>query len=112
MDSNILDSRDLIAELDEYDNAIEAGDEPDIHPERAEAIRELADEGIEDWTFGATLIHESYFKTYAQELAEDIGAIDRDAAWPLSYIDWDAAADALKMDYTAVTFDGETYYVR
>ena len=110
--SDIIDSRDLIAELEAYDTALAEGDEPEIDQERAEAIRTLADAGVEDWPYGATLIHEDYFVKYAEELAEDIGAIDREASWPLTHIDWDAAADALKGDYTAVEFDGATYYVR
>jgi hypothetical protein len=59
-----------------------------------------------------TLIHEDYFTEYAQELAEDIGAIDPSASWPLTCIDWDAAADALKYDYTTVRFDGDDYLIR
>ena len=65
-----------------------------------------------DWNYGATLIHESHFTDYAQQLAEDIGAIKHDAKWPNNHIDWDAAADELKEDYSEVDFDGETYYVR
>lgn len=69
-------------------------------------------EGYGDWHHGETLIRDSYFVTYAQELAEDIGAIAHDAQWPLSYIDWEAAADALKADYTSIDFDGVTYWMR
>lgn len=79
--------------------------------ERVEAIDGLATEVFE-WEEGATLIHEDYFEDYARQVAEDIGAIDPNASWPLSHIDWSAAADALKMDYVGVEFDGETYYVR
>lgn len=28
------------------------------------------------------------------------------------YIDWDGAAEALKMDYTTVEYQGNTYYAR
>jgi hypothetical protein len=45
-------------------------------------------------------------------MAEDIGAIDRDAGWPLGFIDWDAAAAALKMDYTEVSIRGYDYWIR
>lgn len=74
---------------------------------------EYADQ-IPDWRYGETLIHEDYFVQYAQELAEDIGAypLSRDMQWPLTYIDWDRAADALRMDYWSIDFDGETYWVR
>jgi hypothetical protein len=44
--------------------------------------------------------------------AEDIGAIGSDASWPLYCIDWKQAARDLQMDYSAVEFMGQTYYVR
>lgn len=49
---------------------------------------------------------------HAQELADDIGAIDRNATWPCNCIDWDEAAEQLQQDYTEVDFDGVTYWVR
>jgi hypothetical protein len=76
------------------------------------AIDELAESGIEDWPYGAQFIADYAFEDYAEELAEDIGAISRDASWPLNCIDWAAAADALKVDYMRVNFLGTTYYVR
>lgn len=79
------------------------------------ALLALAEEGensAEDWAFGATLVRDSYFTEYAQQLAEDIGAISKDAAWPTCHIDWDAAAASLQQDYSQVDFDGVTYWVR
>lgn len=64
-----------------------------------------------DW-YPVTLIEEGYFTEYAQELAEDMGSVNRDAPWPQTFIDWDAAAEALKMDYSEVEYDGMTYYYR
>lgn len=44
---------------------------------------------------------------YAQDLAEGIGAIDRDASWPLMYIDWwNAARDLMDEYYTFDTPEG------
>jgi antirestriction protein len=37
-------------------------------------------------------------KDYAEELADDIGAIPDDLSWPLTHIDWDAAARDLEYD--------------
>ena len=79
------------------------------------ALKALADEAsgyAADWRHGETLIRDSYFRDYAMELAEDIGAINRDATWPNTCIDWDQAARELQMDYTAVDFDGVTYWIR
>ncbi len=77
-------------------------------------LRLLAEqiEDAGDYHHGLTLIRETYFTEYAQELAEDIGAINKDAAWPACHIDWEAASDALKMDYSEAEFDGVTYYYR
>jgi hypothetical protein len=61
---------------------------------------------------GVGLIRDSYFETYAREMAEDIGAIGRDAPWPACHIDWEAAADALKQDYSSIDYDGVEYWVR
>jgi len=79
------------------------------------ALKELCEEAegySGDWPHGATLIRDSYFTEYAQKLAENIGAITRDIAWPACHIDWEEAADSLKQDYTSVEFDGVTYWVR
>ena len=88
-----------------------------IHEEAEElrALRSLEEEAAgyaPDWEYGATLILDSYFEEYAQELAEGIGAIDRNASWPNNCIDWEKAARELQYDYTAVDFDGETYWIR
>ena len=47
-----------------------------------------------------------------EELADDIGAIPRDVAWPYTCIDWERAARELQYDYTGADFDGVTYYYR
>lgn len=50
---------------------------------------------------------------FAEQLAEDIGAIDRNARWPLSYIDWSRAADELRHDgYSFARHNGETWVFR
>lgn len=83
--------------------------------EELAALKSLADECegyAPDWKHGEALIADEYFEEYAQELAEDIGAIQRDLSWPHDCIDWKQAADALKMDYTQVDFDGAAYWIR
>jgi antirestriction protein len=62
--------------------------------------------------YDPTMIADGYFVDYARELAEDIGAINPDASWPLSYIDWEAAADALRVDYVTVSYAGDDYLIR
>ncbi len=57
-------------------------------------------------------VHESDFEDHARELADDIGAIPSDANWPCNCIDWEKAADELKMDYSSVEWNGVTYLYR
>ena len=106
-----IDTRDILERI----NWLEP-QEPELYEDETKElttlknlIEQLDEEELE---YDVQLIRDSYFIVYAQELAEDIGAINRDAQWPLEYIDWGAAADALKMDYSTVDFDGVEYWVR
>lgn len=64
-----------------------------------------------DW-YPVTLVRDSYFEDYAQELADDIGAINTEIGWPNNCIDWGRAARELQQDYTSVEFDDVTYWTR
>ena len=61
---------------------------------------------------GETLIRDTYFEDYARELAEDIGAINRDASWPNNCIDWEEAASQLQQDYFSVEYGDVIYWIR
>ena len=78
-------------------------------------LRKFCAEGeqySDDWRHGATLINDDYFENYARGFAEDIGAITRDTAWPATCIDWEAAALELQQAYSAIQFNGTTFWVR
>ena len=107
----MIDSRDVIARIEEL---VDDEDRDEADNDELKALQALADEagGNSEWDYGEVLIADHYFKTYAQQLAEDIGAIDSNASWPLTRIDWEAAANDLKVDYTEVDFDGESYWIR
>lgn len=126
-----FDSRDVTARIDELiaaweqttgdtfaDYALSTDDyRVGLSEDEAEELAALLDfrdyaEGNPDWEYGMTFIADFYFQDYAQELAEDIGAIDPEAGWPLGYIDWTAASEALKNDYTEFEFRGTTYWAR
>jgi antirestriction protein len=128
---DVIDSRDVIARIEELEGerdsyaTAQAGEgEPEVmdweadFPDDAEelatlkALAEEAEGYAPDWTHGETLIRDSYFVEYAQELAEDIGAINHEASWPNTCIDWEQAARELRMDYTAVEFGDVTYWIR
>lgn len=115
-----FDSRDIIERIEELENentnddgvvVIEDEDDADEY-RRLKDIVEEASGYSDDFEFGVTLIRDDYFVDYAQEFAEDIGAIPETTEWPASYINWDAAADALQMDYTSIDIEGETYWYR
>ena len=112
--SDIIDSRDVIERIAELEQARDIADLDDDETEELAALVAFAEAGssVEDWEYGAGFVRDSYFEEYARELADDIGAIDANASWPLSCIDWEQAARELRMDYTAVEFDGVTYWVR
>lgn len=87
--------------------------------EEWEAIKSFKEDAEDygDWDHGETFIADSYFEDYARELAEDIGAIKRDMEWPCNCIDWEAAAEQLKADYTSYELPGiggnkVTYWAR
>ena len=101
---NIIDLRDIVenkeTELDTYEAWKVA-----LWDDAGYAIEDVAENE-------PTMIPASDFAAYAQELAEEIGAIDPDAKWPVYCIDWERAARELKMDYTSVQVNGTTYYFR
>ena len=109
-DADIIDSRDVIERINELEDSLDSDEAAELA-----ALRALAEEASDyapDWEYGEALIRDSYFKDYAQELAEDCCDMPANAPWPLYCIDWDRAARELQMDYTAVEFDGVTYWIR
>ena len=108
----VIDSRDVIKRIEELQSDDRRTDEETAELRALEALQSDTEGRCGDWRYGAQLIRDSYFATFAQELAEDIGAIPRGAGWPCTCIDWEQAARELRMDYTAVDFSGVTYWVR
>ncbi len=131
---DILDSRDIIEHLEELESDLSilqddldensdelkssAVEEIEYQIETLESeiepLRDLVSEASAspDWAHGETLIRDSYFQEYAQELAEDCGLVDNTSRWPGSCIDWEQAARELQMDYMCVDFDGVEYWIR
>jgi len=110
----IIDSRDLIEYIEYLEDVI--NDESfDEDKEELEKLKEFKNEIEETFSaevmkYGVCLINDDYFEEYAQELAEDVGAIDRNQNWPANHIDWNAAAEQLKQNYTEVEFDGQSFW--
>lgn len=81
--------------------------------ETLKAIEELDGQlstGLENWAQNQpTLINDNYWVEFAQEWVEEIGDIPD---YLTSYIDWEAWADHLAMEYTQVEVDEKTFYIR
>lgn len=130
--ADTLDSREIFARLEAlesfladlpedqrttatYDPESDVGGSREDEVAEYEQLKALDDAGssyADDWQYGETLIADSYFEDYAEQLAKDLGMIKEGAAWPSNCIDWEAAADQLKIDYTAIEFRGRTFWVR
>lgn len=110
--ADVFDSRDVIEAITllESQPAISEQDAEDLA-----ILKQLEIDGkfvTADWEDGASFIRDDYFEEYAEQLAEEIGAIDREAGWPLGHIDWTAAANALKQDYTPLLIGADEYWTR
>lgn len=139
MAEDTLDVRDLIERFEELElerNELDANWPGELDDPAQQAVRaawDKSDKGQElarisgllhdlrdcggdeqwrgDW-YPLQLVAEHYFEEHAMQLADDIGAIPANAAWPMTCIDWERAARELKYDYSAVDFDGTTYWYR
>lgn len=117
--ADIIDIRDIIERVEELEPEVDSNGEGDHISEWKMLTAILSDlqgmGGDEQWRdewYPVTLIRDSYFQTYAQELAEDIGAIKADATWPHTCIDWEHAARELRYDYSSIEINGATYWTR
>lgn len=126
---DIIDSRDIVERIEELESEIEdtedelsESDEPETETvdyliklkEELTVLQNTVDQADDMGSFndGEALIRDSYFVEYAQELAEDIGAMPNDSQWPAYCIDWEYAARELQYDYTDIYFDDVLYWIR
>ncbi len=115
---DIMDSRDVIARIEELESEYDAETFEDNldEDERDEllALKTLAEEAENccSWADGEILINDDYFEAYAEQYAEDIGMVGSEGRWPVYHINWEAASKELQQDYSSVDFDGQTFWVR
>ena len=124
--ADIIDIRDIIERVEELESEIEDYAEKmndwqtnADNVEELETLQAILEElkgygGDELWRgdwYPLTLIRDSYFTEYAEELVKDCEGLPRDIP---SYIeiDWEATADNLKVDYATVDIDGTEYFYR
>jgi hypothetical protein len=139
--SEILDSRDIIERLEELKEHFEALHEQETEEGKTvlefedwlealpsdcddlEEYNELCNLQSEcedyaaDWLHGAQLIREDYFTDYIEELIKDCYELPKELQsdqWPYRHItiDYEAAADEAKCDYTEAEFMGHTYFIQ
>lgn len=106
--SDTLDSRDIIDRI-KYLERIDGLDTDE--QEELKMLQDFEKEAAlycSDWKFGATLIEDSFWPQYAEELAEEQGLEVPD--W--LEVDWTRTAHNLMRDYTSIELDGTTYWVR
>lgn len=108
-------------EAEAYAASIIGGPDDGYKDEREELAKMeiFADEmsGSPDWTHGETLIAESYFTKYIEELIDDCYEMPKEMKsgnWPWRHvtIDYEAAAGEAKQDYIEADWDGNTFLIR
>jgi len=113
----VLERRNELVEiLNDEDEQYSVDEQKEAQYELDE-INELESElGMDLESAAKNLIYfiaEDDFTQYAEEFASDIGAVTVSSYdWPISHIDWDAAAEELKMDFSEVEWQGTTYLFR
>ena len=113
LNSDIIDSRDIIEEIEDLESMLEdksCGEEDIEMLDELRRVEKEVEGYNSDWKYGVTLIHERYWQSYAMDLAYDTGALQTGQIWPLNCVDWEQAAKELAYDYSIVEIDGEDYY--
>jgi hypothetical protein len=122
-EQDIIDTRDVISRLAELESDLEIfmdeGEDENIEEKdfeeiyELEVLRELESDLVSEseYKYGMTLIAEDHFEDYCRELVEEIGDLPKD--FP-SYIeiDWHQTSENLRVDYSEVQINGNTYYYR
>jgi len=125
--ADILDVRDIIARFEDVESqleglsSIEEAITQGLQEEWEEMgvlgtlLEDLAGNGGDeqwrgDW-YPVTLIRESHFVDYVQELLEDCGTIPKDLPHYV-HIDWERTARDIRTDYSGADFHGVTYWYR
>jgi hypothetical protein len=125
--ADTIDVRDIIARFEEVESQLEGlssieeaitqglQDEWEQMGVLGTLLEELAGNGGDeqwrgDW-YPVTLIRESHFVDYVQELLEDCGTIPKDLPHYV-HIDWERTARDIRTDYSGAEFHGVTYWYR
>lgn len=118
MASDRNDLEDAVEEAEDDEAKAEAeaalAEWDDDNGEEYEALKAFCEEAEQycgDWVHGVQLILDEHWDEYAEQLTDDLGALPSGIPeWVV--IDWEATAENLKADYTAVEWGPYTYWVR
>jgi len=107
----VIDSRDIIERLQELEDDVENLDESD--KEELELLRAVNEDGqnYSDWEHGESLINDSYWVDYVQEMLEDTGDIPKDLPNYI-VIDWESTARNIQYDYVSIDVGGTDFWIR
>ena len=109
-----IDSRDVIERIEELSEPIDGEGCEDTcadYPEEYNALQAFAkqfEDYADDYHYGATAIRESYFDQAMDELIDDCYEMPEIPCFMTVTLDY----DMLMQDYSAIDFNGVTYYVR
>ena len=122
--ANLLETSDTLNQ-DEVQEAIDALAEAADNPKHADrpqyealvAFQAECEQYCDDWQYGDSAISEDYFVEYIKQLIQDCYEMPKafdSGQWPYRHmaIDFEAAAEEARQDYTAITLLGKTFYVR
>lgn len=132
---DIIDSRDIMERKEELEARVEEEREklPEFRSHEAiflaltedeikemEALQTLCEQASSspDWNYGETLIRESYFEEYIEQLIDDcypeVSKALSSGEWPMRHLklDIEDAAREAQVDYFEVEFNGSTYLIR
>ena len=137
---NILDTRDLaerrealkqeildsfLENFPHYEEMTESFEDILFEEEEIESWKEYFEEELQEieeinsievelgseFEYGVTLVDVDDWEEYVEELLEDLGYIPKDfQSW--IEIDWESTANNVKVDYTEVTYQGNSYLGR
>ena len=123
--ADIIDVRDIIDRVEQLDPEFSDIKLTDDETKELAKLRSILAElvgygGDEQWRgdwYPVTLVRDSHFRAYAEQLADECGYTDEAARDSeknplLAYIDWEAWARDVRMDYTPIKIDGTTYWYR
>lgn len=112
---DVIDSRDIIERIEELEKII-AGESTNedflewrTEYDELKSLEEQCVDYVPDWEYGVTLIRESYFEEYMDDMIQDCYELPKNLPFWMS-ITYDY--EALKQDYTEVDFNGVIYFVR